>query len=92
MLVQKANPTQPIRKISRFVVSKVSGPPIHSNVANQQQVVDASRSQLQQTEELKISQNIFSHHTDDLHGKRFYLNDKNSVKTNYTTMKIRTFL
>ncbi|XP_071626881.1 uncharacterized protein Wnk isoform X3 [Temnothorax longispinosus] len=68
---EKANPTQPIRKISRFVVSKVAGPPTHGNAAiNQQQVVDAARSQLQQTEELKIleRQNILSHHTDDLHG------------------------
>lgn len=85
MLIQKANPTQPIRKISRFVVSKVAGPPIHTN---QQQIADASRSQLQQTEELKISQNILSHYTDDLHGKRFHLNDKHSIETNYITINI----
>lgn len=69
--MQKANSTQPTRKISRFMVSKVSGPPVHSNAAiNQQQVTDAARSQLQQTEEIKISerQNVFLHHTDDLHG------------------------
>ncbi|KAL6262547.1 hypothetical protein P5V15_005340 [Pogonomyrmex californicus] len=66
---EKVNPTQPIRKISRFVVSKVAGPPIHANVAMNQQVVDVVRSQLQQTEELKISERqILSHHTDDLHG------------------------
>ena len=71
MLTQKANSTQPARKVSRFMVSKVSGPPVHSNaVINQQQVTDAVRSQLQQTEELKIleRQNVLPYHTDDLHG------------------------
>lgn len=89
MLIQKVNSTQPTRKISRFVVSKVAGPPIHSNVATNQQVADISRSQLQQSEELKLSerQNILSHHTDDLHGK-IHLNDKNSVKTNYIIINI----
>jgi len=78
MLIQKANPTQPTRKISRFVVSKVAGPPVHSNVVINQHSIDSTRSQLQQTEELKISerQNILSHHTDD-HGKKFYLNNEN---------------
>ncbi|XP_018396498.1 PREDICTED: uncharacterized protein LOC108774792 [Cyphomyrmex costatus] len=68
---EKTNPIQPARKVSRFMVSKVSGPPVHSNAAiNQQQTTDAAKSQLQQTEELKISerQNVLSHHTDDLHG------------------------
>lgn len=70
-MIQKGNPTQPARKISRFVVSKVAGPPIHSNAAINQQIVDAARAQLQQTEELKMleRQNIISHHTDDLHGE-----------------------
>lgn len=70
MLIKKVD--QPMKK-SRFKVSKVAGPPNHSNViVNQQQVADIARSQLQQTEELKISerQNILSHHTDDLHGRR----------------------
>ncbi|KYN16827.1 Serine/threonine-protein kinase WNK1 [Trachymyrmex cornetzi] len=68
---EKANSTQPARKVSRFMVSKVSGPPVHSNAAiNQQQATDAVRSQLQQTEELKIleRQNVLPHHIDDLHG------------------------
>ncbi|EFN78754.1 Serine/threonine-protein kinase WNK3 [Harpegnathos saltator] len=67
---EKANPTQPTRKISRFVVSKVAGPPAHNNATvNQQQPTDIARSLPQQAEELKISerQNIPSH-TDDLHG------------------------
>ncbi|XP_032679490.1 uncharacterized protein LOC116847957 isoform X3 [Odontomachus brunneus] len=67
---EKANPAQPIRKISRFVVSKVAGPPAHSNITvNQQQSTDAARTLPQQTEELKISerQNVLPH-TDDLHG------------------------
>jgi len=71
MLMQKTNSTQPTRKVSRFMVSKVSGPPVHSNAAiNQQQATDIVRSQLQQTEELKIleRQNVLPHHTDDLHG------------------------
>ncbi|EZA58553.1 Serine/threonine-protein kinase WNK3 [Ooceraea biroi] len=67
---EKVNPAQPIRKISRFVVSKVAGPPTHSTAVNQQQTTDAARIQLQQTEELKLSerQNIPPHHTDNLHG------------------------
>lgn len=72
MLIQKVD--QPMKK-SRFKVSKVAGPPNH---ANQQQIVDTARSQLQQAEELKISerQNILFHHTDDLHGKKISLNNK----------------
>ncbi|XP_036141340.1 serine/threonine-protein kinase WNK1 isoform X2 [Monomorium pharaonis] len=64
---EKTNPIQPTRKISRFVVSKVAGPPVHSNAAINQHV-DIGRSQLQ-TEELRTSerQNILSY-TDDLHG------------------------
>jgi len=71
--MQKVNPAQPIRKISRFVVSKVAGPPTHNSTANQQQITDVARIQLQQMEELKISerQNVSSHHTDNLHGKNF---------------------
>lgn len=79
------------------MVSKVAGPPIHSNAAtNQQQVTDTSRSQLQQTEELKIleRQNVLSYHTDDLYGKIFHLNNKNSVKISYVynNKHIRTSL
>lgn len=65
--------------MSRFVVSKVAGPPAHSNVIiNQQQVTDAVRTQLQQTEELKTSerQTVPSYQTDDLHGKRILINNK----------------
>lgn len=82
-ILQKANPAQPIRKISRFVVSKVAGPP-HSNVIiNQQQVTDATRTQLQQTEELKTErQTVPSYQTDDLHGKRILTNNINRMKTN----------
>jgi hypothetical protein len=78
MLMQKINPAQPIRKISRFVVSKVAGPPTHNSTANQQQVTDVARIQLQQMEELKISerQNVPSHHTDNLHGKKLYSHGK----------------
>jgi len=70
MLMQKTNSTQPTRKVSRFMVSKVSGPPVHSNAAINQQATDVVRSHLQQTEELKIleRQNVLPHHTDDLHG------------------------
>lgn len=79
------NSTQPIRKISRFVVSKVAGPPAHNNATvNQQQVADAARTFLQQAEELKAleRQNVPSHYTDDLHGKRCNSNNKNKLKTN----------
>lgn len=57
------------------MVSKVAGPPAHSNTTvNQQQSTDATRVQLQQAEELKIleRQNVPSYHTDDLHGKRSF--------------------
>ncbi|XP_014481955.1 PREDICTED: uncharacterized protein LOC106748175 isoform X3 [Dinoponera quadriceps] len=67
---EKANIAQPARKISRFVVSKVAGPPAHSNATvNQQQSSDAARTLSQQVEELKIleRQNV-PPHTDDLHG------------------------
>lgn len=80
MNLQKVNPAQPIRKISRFVVSKVAGPPSHNGSAvNQQQITDAARIQLQQTEELKISerQNVPPpHHTDNLHGEKSDLDAK----------------
>jgi len=72
--LQKANPAQPIRKVSRFVVSKVAGPPAH-NIINQQQVTDAARTQLQQMEELKTSERqTVSYQTDDLHGKKILIN------------------
>lgn len=61
------------------MVSKVAGPPAHSNVIiNQQQATDIARTQLQQVEELKTSerQTIPSYQTDDLHGKRFLINKK----------------
>lgn len=62
------------------MVSKVAGPPAHSNVIinQQQQVTDAVRTQLQQTEELKTSerQTVPSYQTDDLHGKRILINNK----------------
>lgn len=56
------------------MVSKVAGPPAHSNAINQQQPTDATRAQLQQAEELKIleRQNVPPYHTDDLHGKRSF--------------------
>lgn len=59
------------------MVSKVAGPPAHSNaIGNQQQSTDAARALLQQAEELKISerQNVLPH-TDDLHGEGFLLLD-----------------
>lgn len=73
---------QPIRKISRFVVSKVAGPPAHSNATvSQQQATDAARI-LSQAEDVKPSerQNVPSHHTDDLHGEKFnqYEDEKRS--------------
>lgn len=67
------HPTQPARKISRFVVSKVAGPPAHSNATgNQQQSTDAAKTLPQQAEDLKIleRQNV-PPYTDDLHGKGF---------------------
>lgn len=68
---QKANPTQPTRKISRFVVSKVAGPPAHANAAAINQQGENAKTQSQQVEELKTleRQNVPFHHTDDLHGK-----------------------
>ncbi|XP_029659194.1 serine/threonine-protein kinase WNK1 isoform X3 [Formica exsecta] len=68
---EKANPAQPIRKVSRFMVSKVAGPPAHSNVIINQQTTDIARTQLQQMEELKTSERQTvppSYQTDDLHG------------------------
>lgn len=55
------------------MVSKVAGPPAHSNTTvNQQQSTDAARTLSQQAEEIKIleRQNVLPH-TDDLHGKGF---------------------
>ncbi|PBC29790.1 serine/threonine-protein kinase Wnk isoform X5 [Apis cerana] len=57
-ITEKVNTTQPVRKISRFVVSKVAGPP--SNIATStQQHIDISKNQI---EDSKI------YHADDAQG------------------------
>ncbi|OAD59198.1 Serine/threonine-protein kinase WNK3 [Eufriesea mexicana] len=55
---EKVSTTQPVRKISRFVVSKVAGPPGNAGTSTQQQT-DISKNQI---EDSKI------YHTDDIQG------------------------
>ncbi|XP_076240091.1 wnk kinase isoform X3 [Calliopsis andreniformis] len=57
--VPEVSTAQPVRKISRFVVSKVSGPPSNNTIPNQQQHADMPKGQV---EDPKL------HHVDDIQG------------------------